>query len=146
VLDEVIRRAAERKDVKLATRAVKFLEDGMPGMPYFEGELDDLFGDLFDDPFGDPFGNGPPDLPPGMPSDVLRDIEAAGGRALALLETHSERETVDILVKEFGNSTMAKLLPKGMLKSLFTSMVEEASGMPDFVPLPRKKRGRRTGR
>jgi hypothetical protein len=139
VLDEVIRRAAERKDVKLATRAVKFLEDGMPGMPYFEGELDDLFGDLFDDPFGDPFGNG-------LPSDVLRDIEAAGGRALALLETHSERETVDILVKEFGNSTMAKLLPKGMLKSLFTSMVEEASGMPDFVPLPRKKRGRRTGR
>ena len=78
--------------------------------------------------------------------DVLRDIEAAGERALELLETHSQQETVDILVREFGNSAMAKQLPKGTLRKLFNTLVDEAAGMPEIPPLPRKKRGGRARR
>jgi tetratricopeptide (TPR) repeat protein len=131
ILEKVIERAGERKDVKLVHKVVNFIEEGTPSVPFYEDE--------FDDPFGDPFG----DVPPRMPLDVLRDIEAAGTRALELLATHSHQETVDIMVREFGNSAMAKQLPKGMLKKLFNTLVDEAAGMPEFPPLPQKRhRGR----
>ena len=81
-----------------------------------------------------------------MPLDVLLDVEKAGERALELLETHSHQETVDILVKEFGKSAMAKKLPKGTLRILFNALVEEAAGMPEIRPPPRKKRGGRARR
>jgi hypothetical protein len=77
ILEKVIERAGERKDVRLVHKVVNFIEEGTPLVPFYEDE--------FDDPFDDPFG----DVPPGMPLDVLRDIEAAGARALELLETHS---------------------------------------------------------
>jgi hypothetical protein len=110
----------------------------LPPSPFDFGEFDDPFGDPFDDPFGD--------LPPGMPLDVLRDIEAVGARALELLETYSRQETIDIMIREFGNSAMAKQLPKGMLKKLLNMLVDEAAGMPEFPPLPRKRRGGRARR
>jgi hypothetical protein len=130
MLEKVIEWAGERKDVKLVHRVVNFIEEGMPSVPFYEEE--------FDDPFGG--------LPPGVPLDVLRDIEAAGARALELLETHSRQETVDIMVREFGNSAMAKQLPKGILKKLFNTLVDEAAGLPEFPPLPRKRRDGRARR
>jgi hypothetical protein len=51
------------------------------------------------------------------------------------------------MIREFGKSELAKQLPKGMLRKLFNTLVEEAAGMPEFPPpLPRKRRGGRARR
>jgi hypothetical protein len=141
-LEEAIGQATERKDIRLANKIADFIDDGLPPSLFDYDEFDDPF----DVPFDDPFGSVPPGLPPGIPVDVLLDVEKAGERALELLETHSHQETVDILVKEFGKSAMAKKLPKGALRMLFNALVEEAAGLPEIQPPPRKKRGGRAGR
>ena len=130
-LEDILKQATERKDVKLAQKVLNFLEGGLPPLPFREAPFyEDEFEDAFDDPFGGPFGG----APPGVPLDVMRDVEAAGGRVLELLETHSRPETVAILVKEFGDSALAEQLPKGLLRKLFTALVEEAASMPPSRP------------
>src|SRR4051812_25056090 len=129
-LEEILRQASERKDIKLVHRVLDFLEGGLPPMPFYEDEFEDPFDDPFGGPFDDPFAG----APPGIPLDIMRAVEAAGGRALELLETHSAPETVDILVKEFSRSALGDQLPKGMLRKLFTVLVEEARSVPQSLP------------
>ncbi|HEY0553971.1 MAG TPA: hypothetical protein VGG20_06860 [Thermoanaerobaculia bacterium] len=115
-LDEIARKAGERKDMKLAAQIANLLDAGMAPLPF------DDFDEDFDDPFGGPFG------PPGVEDAVIGAAEKAAGRARVLLERHSPDEVVEILLREYADTPLGRNAPdKFALRALFTLMVEMAA-------------------
>jgi hypothetical protein len=128
-LEELVKKAGERKDVKLVYRIMDFLEGDLPPLYGPMDDADDAFEDDFpDDPFGGgPFGGGPFG---GGPKPSQADLDAMSDltdRIFELLETHSPNDVVDLLVKDFTTSPMGRGVPKSAVRSLFTLLVNAAA-------------------
>jgi len=127
-LEDIIDQVTQRKDLGLAYKIMDFLDQGLPPSPFGNLPFDELDEDDFLDlpppggifP-GSPFG----DLDEGDDAGIT-EVTAIVDRATELLRTHGRSETIDIVMREYGDSPMVKGLPKGLVRALIGNMLDLA--------------------
>jgi tetratricopeptide (TPR) repeat protein len=121
-LEHLIEQAAQQKDMHLAYKIMDFLDQGLPSMHF--GDPSDFL-DLPPEGF---FSGSTFEGPDEVDSRKIDEVAAMVDRAIELMRIHGRGEAIEIVIGEYANSPMVHGLPKGLVRALFETMLDAATG------------------